>query len=58
MWNWLKKQYYEIKLSVLLDERKGAYQSGEYDMVELLDEEVDEICNRHGFTIDDIYKFM
>ena len=49
----LYHNYLEIKLSRLMDERKGAYQFGDVEYVELLDEKIDNICKKLGTTVDD-----
>ena len=49
----LYHNYLEIKLSRLMDERKGAYQFGDVEYVELLDEKIDKMCKKLETTVDD-----
>lgn len=58
MFKEVKSLWGELMVERLLERRKVAYQAGAYGEVEKIDDEIDDICHRYGFTIDDIYKFM
>ena len=53
IFKWIRNEYLDIKLSRLLNERKGARQFGDIEYVELLDEEIDDICEKLGTTVDE-----
>ena len=58
MFKQVKRLWGELMVERLLELRKVAHQAGAYGEVEKIDEEIDDICHRYVFTIDDIYKFM
>ena len=53
--NIFKKIFLDIKLSRLMNERKGAYQFGDMEYVAELDNKIDVICKKLDTTVDDHY---
>lgn len=53
IFKWIHREYLDVKLSRLLNERKGAYQFGDMQYVDKLDENIDNICEKLGTTVDE-----